>query len=259
VHLLIQNIKNNFHGKYSDWNYQPVLNSLYGLSSGCWKSEEQCFQEGFVELAIRLMDEHTRDQKIAEETLQAVKALLYHSPEYRSAFAEAGLARMLVKVMRENPTDRGAVSLACATTATFVGPAPMFDPVGSPSFMPFSPQVQALATQAGVVEQLLATVTSDAELVHFGHAFNWNVDVVYNADADCLQALGSMAFRSSINQETMRNAGFVEHLSSKLRGGELKGRAKAGGCIVMAELMSDGQSVLATVKETIQAGCSSLW
>ena len=74
INLLIQNIKNNFHGIYSDWAYEPVLESLYGLSSGTWLNQDIAAKEGAVPLHVKLISEHGGESKIAEETLQAVKA-----------------------------------------------------------------------------------------------------------------------------------------------------------------------------------------
>merc|ERR1719188_288286 len=82
IHAIIQNIKNNFHGKYGEWDYNPVKQSLFALSSGCWMNQDICVREGFPELAVALMAEHGHESKIAEETMQVTKALLQKSEAY---------------------------------------------------------------------------------------------------------------------------------------------------------------------------------
>merc|ERR1719188_2929693 len=77
------NIKNNFNGPLSAWDYNPVKQSLFALSSGCWMNQDICFEEGFPELAVKLMAEHGHEAKIAEETLQVTKALMSRSEKYR--------------------------------------------------------------------------------------------------------------------------------------------------------------------------------
>jgi hypothetical protein len=70
--LFIRNIRNNFHGKLGEWNYQPVKLSLLALSSSAWANEDIVASEGFLELAVQLMQEHGQESKIAEEALQAL-------------------------------------------------------------------------------------------------------------------------------------------------------------------------------------------
>jgi len=255
VQLLIQNIKNNFHGQYSDWAYEPVKNSLFGLSSGCWLNQDICVKEGFVELAVQLMDEHTAESKIAEETLQVVNALIKSSDKYRRTLADAGLANSLVNVLRKNPTDRGAVSLACHTLSTFVGPARMTDPIGdNPVTKPFDPKLQALATKAGAVEELIQKVMGRTAMEHHDHAaFNFDVDEAYNAQADCLEGLSAMARDSPSNQRAILAAGLVTDLASRLPWGGLPGRAKGAACSLIRLLASSGGAFLA--KTSVPVAC----
>eukprot|EP00416_Gambierdiscus_australes_P033277 CAMPEP_0171107274 /NCGR_PEP_ID=MMETSP0766_2-20121228/66457_1 /TAXON_ID=439317 /ORGANISM="Gambierdiscus australes, Strain CAWD 149" /LENGTH=433 /DNA_ID=CAMNT_0011568537 /DNA_START=30 /DNA_END=1328 /DNA_ORIENTATION=- len=241
VHLLIQNIKNHFHGKYSDWGYEPVKQSLFGLSSGCWRNQDICAKEGFVDLAVRLMNEHTSETKIAEETLQAVKALMKFSNEYRLAFGEAGLAKAIVKVIRENPTDRGALSLACHSLAMFVGPVDMNDPVGlDVVHRDFEPRLQALATEAGAVEEMIATVTSKTVVQHHEHgAFSFDVDEAYNSDADCLWGLRAMAQENKQNQQKIARAGLVADLAARATNQRTRGEV----CQLARLLAAGGETV----------------
>eukprot|EP00913_Durusdinium_trenchii_P027381 g25688.t1 len=57
--------------------------------------------------ATRHGEEHGNETKIGEETLQAVKAMLYGRDSFRWNYTNAGIFEALVGVLRGNPTDRG--------------------------------------------------------------------------------------------------------------------------------------------------------
>lgn len=258
VQLLIQNIRNNFHGKYSDWDYNPVKNSLFGLSSGTWRNADIAHKEGFVDLALQLLTEHTSEDKIAEETLQAVKAMMYASDEYRQEFSEKGMAARLAKVLKENPNDRGAVSLACETVRFMVGPAILGDPRGEVVVKNLNAEAQVRAAREGLLDQLMATVTSGAALHHKEHSmFNFDVDSSYLAEADCIEGLGVMAFANENNTRTMLQGGLTDAMIAKLRQSKLNLRTKMAACNILraltfnAELNSTATSL---VKEPLR-GC----
>merc|ERR1719323_2140912 len=122
IKAIIQNIKNNFHGKYGEWSYEPVKQSLFALSSGCWVNQDICFDEGFPELAVRLMAEHGHETKIAEETMQVTKALISRSDAYRQRLADFNITDSMVHVMQVNEHDRGALDLSCENFAWLVRP-----------------------------------------------------------------------------------------------------------------------------------------
>lgn len=46
--------------RYSDWAYEPVKQSLYGLSSGTWTNQDIGMKEGLVPLHIQLMKDLER-------------------------------------------------------------------------------------------------------------------------------------------------------------------------------------------------------
>lgn len=236
VYLLIQNIKNNFHGQYSEWDYVSVKNSLFGLSSGCWLNGDRCFENGFVQLSLHLMREHTSEDKIAEESLQAIRAMLAESHKYRQEFADYGLGTTLVKVLKENPNDRGALSVACATIRLWVGPTRGGGPTRQVTTQPFDGKIQARATREGLLDQLLATTMSGAARHHKDHsAFNFDIDEAYNVDADCLDALFSMGYQNKTNSQTMLRAGIRDFLLAKIKGHK-GGHTKRSACRLLHSL-----------------------
>jgi len=257
VHLLIQNIKNNFHGEYSNWGYEPVKNSLFGLSSGCWKNADLCHQDGFVQLSVQLMNEHTSADKIAEESLQAVKAMAFASAEYSREFSEAGIASVIAKVLKENPNDRGAISVACEAVFHLVGPASL-GAFGKRVNKAFSADIQARATRDGLLQQLLATAMSGSTLRHKEHSgFNFDIDASYNADALCLQALGSMGYQNGENTRVMLQAGLTDYLVQKLDTGAVNSHTRAVACAILSAVNQEQQNTtsLALAKGHLSA-CS---
>lgn len=247
IELLIQHIKDNFHGRHSDWAYEVVKNSLYGLSSSCWSNQDICFNEGFPQLAVQLMTEHPGETKIAEEALQVVKALMFYSEEYRHNLTSGGLPQALVTVLRENPLDRGAVSLACESIVGMVGPTVMVSQSFKPRFLSkkaFDAQAQALATEAGAVEQLVATLTEQGERHHVDHVFNFDIDAVYNADALCLQALIAVTHKSKENMDTVLGSDLVGSLAAQLEAGSLDLQSRVQACLLLGSLGSHDSKAL---------------
>ncbi|CAE7244296.1 atpD, partial [Symbiodinium necroappetens] len=191
VEMFIQNIRNNFHGQYSDWAVEPVKQSLYALSSGTWTNGDIAYHEGFPSLGVQLMKEHGNETKIAEETLQAVKAMAFESDLYRSRWSDLGIFEVLPGVLYDNPTDQGAISLVCEATQYVMGSdQPLGDPVSAIRIIPFNASIQEQATKGKMLEALLATAMSDADLVQFDHeSFNFNLDLAYPAKRNCFGAL----------------------------------------------------------------------
>jgi len=237
IQLFIQNIRNNFHGRYSNWAYEPVKQSLFALSSGTWKNQDVAYNESFIPLSVQLMMEHGDETKIAEETLQAVKALVRYSDDFRREYSDTGIFEALVRVLNENPRDRGAISLACEGAMHLVGPTVMADMNGVLRGIPFDANIQARATRAGMVEALVATAMSGEERQHFEHgAFNFDVDAAYPADANCFSALHTMAYNNPANRAAMLQEGLPESAAKKLQAGALELSAKAAACTLLAQL-----------------------
>uniref|UniRef100_A0A7S0BE59 Protein HGH1 homolog n=2 Tax=Pyrodinium bahamense TaxID=73915 RepID=A0A7S0BE59_9DINO len=180
------------------------------------------------------MEEHTAEDKIAEEALQATRALMSRSAEYRRLLSEMGLARQLAHVLKENPHDRGAISLACLNMASLVGPADAGKGDGDAKF---SAEIQARATEEGAVEQVLATVMSDQETHHKEHGmFNFNVDMAYNVHRDCFKALANLARDNTANQAAMLQAGLPDRIAAVLASRPADAQARWAGCEVLGSL-----------------------
>lgn len=250
VEMLIQNIKNNFHGSYSEWSPDLVKQSLFGLSSGTWLNQDIAKREGMIQLILQVVGEHPSSPKIAEEAMQVTKALLSARPENRQEFADGGLAGVLAKVLKENPTDRGATSLACETARYLIGPSKMG---GKGTKFPFSAEIQAQATKAGLLQQLLTTTMSGAQLQHRDHAaFNFDIDNAYNARADCIEALTAMAVDSAANVKSMVAAGLHEYLSGVATGPPIDARGGASLCRLLGALATGAEN--ATARTAMQRG-----
>ncbi|CAE7209401.1 NRT2.5, partial [Symbiodinium sp. CCMP2456] len=181
--------------RYSDWALEPIKNSLFALSSGSWTNQDVVVEEGFIPLDVALVLEHGADAKIAEESLQVVKALTFYSDEFRHKVSDAGMFKAMAQVLASRSFDRGAVSLVCETLPFLVGPA--FQVSTYPETVrqiPFDADIQARAGKDGMLEALLARAMSAEEMQHFEHGgFNFNVDAAYPAQQHCYQALQSMA------------------------------------------------------------------
>mmetsp|Transcript_33970 Transcript_33970/g.79099 ORF Transcript_33970/g.79099 Transcript_33970/m.79099 type:complete len:445 (+) Transcript_33970:76-1410(+) len=236
VEMFIQNIRNNFHGQYSDWANEPVKQSLYALSSGTWTNGDIAYHEGFPSLGVQLMKEHGNETKIAEETLQAVKAMAFESDFYRSRWSELGIFEALPGVLYDNPTDQGAISLVCEATLYVIGTdTPMGDPVSSLRIIPFNASIQERATKDKMLEALLATAMSDAELEQFDHdSFNFNLDMAYPAKRNCLGALLAMGKDNPANLKAMREAGLTQSIRKEWETFDLLTRTTA--CMLLERL-----------------------
>eukprot|EP00439_Symbiodinium_sp_Y106_P085264 s97_g27.t8 len=260
VEMFIQNIRNNFHGQYSDWANEPVKQSLYALSSGTWTNGDIAYHEGFPSLGVQLMKEHGNETKIAEETLQAVKAMAFESDFYRSRWSELGIFEALPGVLYDNPTDQGAISLVCEATLYVIGTdTPMGDPVSSLRIIPFNASIQERATKDKMLEALLATAMSDAELEQFDHdSFNFNLDMAYPAKRtlgqlrgpeirNCLGALLAMGKECNLcsraavgkqdnpaNLKAMREAGLTQSIRKEWETFDLLTRTTA--CMLLERL-----------------------
>ncbi|CAE7533654.1 NRT2.5 [Symbiodinium microadriaticum] len=190
---IIQNIRNNFHGQYSDWAFEPIKNSLYALSSGSWTNQDVVVEAGFIPLDVAVVLEHGAEAKIAEESLQVVKALTFYSDEFRHKLSDAGMFKAMAQVLGSRSFDRGAVSLVCETLPFLVGPAVQ----ASGEIVrqiPFDADIQARAGKDGMLEALLSRAMSREDMQHFDHGgFNFNVDAAYPAQQNCYRALQSMA------------------------------------------------------------------
>ena len=147
IEMFIQNIRNNFHGPYSEWAYELVKQSLYAMSSGTWNNADIAYQQGFIPLAVSLMAEHGSDAKIAEESLQALKAMVYASDFLRSRLSDQGLFEALVGVLRTRATDKAAVSLVCESTMHVIGSTVMLDTSSTPRAIPFNASIQQRAAE----------------------------------------------------------------------------------------------------------------
>merc|ERR1719401_2064702 len=240
VELLIQNIRNNFHGQYSDWAYWPVLTSLYGLSSGTWTNEDIAHRQGFVDLSLDLMREHGAESKIAEETLQAARAMMYASDSYRKEYSEKGLAGVLAGVLRMNSHDRGAVSLACVAVRFMVGPTVEAGPSQPPKLLGLDAEAQSRAVREGLLAQLLETAMSRADLRHQEHGFNFDIDNTYDAVADCNQALFSLSAGNQTNTAAMVQAGLPDFLAQRLQLVSVTGRDRSTSCALLGALAASG-------------------
>jgi len=256
IRAIVQNIKNHFHGKYSEWSYVPVLNSLFALSSGCWSNQDICFQEGFPELAVGLMREHGPEAKIAEETQQVTKALIFKSEVYRERLADLGITDSMVHVLRVRPHDRGAVDLTCINFALLVGPETLSGlGVGPPVQRAFNQTIQSKALESGALEAVATLVTSGGqEMHHVGHAgFNFDVDASYNVNRDCFSALAHLSHGNPVAREALWKAGVADVVLADLARRPKDPQELTAGCSLLSELKATGHNAVA-----LTAGNSSV-
>jgi hypothetical protein len=244
IELLIQDIRNNFHGQYSEWGEDPVRNSLFGLSSGCWSNQDICYKEGLLELDVELMNEHGEVVKIAEEALQATRAMMDVSNEYRDAFADAGGIEAVAHVMDVNPHDRGALSLACINVRMLIN--------GRSTSL--NQTIQSRATQAGLLHKVTKILMGGEEIQHQGHSsFNFDVDASYNVDRDCLSAAEALVTHNPASREALRKAGLVEHaagLTSASSSSCLQCRtdSKVAACSFLSAMSTSAETTLKGLK-----------
>jgi len=240
IQAIIQNIRNHFHGKHGEWTYNPVKQSLYALSSGCWLNQDICVQEGFPELAVRLMAEHADGDKIAEETLQVTRALMSKSDVYRQRLAALGMADAMVTVMQANPHDRGALDLTCVNFVLMV------DGTSGRA-------LQAKALEAGALEAVLKVVMPGQEMSHKEHsAFNFDVDAAYNVNRDCFSALAHLGYENPAALERMGKAGMVDVLAADLDRNPPDGEERSSGCWLLKNLGLGGAKRAAGLRACAQ-------
>jgi len=248
IQAIIQNIKNNFHGQYSEWSYNPVKQSLFALSSGCWVNQDICFQEGFPELAVALMKEHGEEIKIAEETQQVTKALISKSEVYRQRLVDLGITDSMVHVLQVNPHDRGALDLTCENFAWLVGPHWLSGPpdVNLPRKGSFNKTIQSKALESGALEEVMNVVMSGQEMHHNEHGdFNFDVDLAYNLDADCFSALAHLGHENSKTQGAMLKAGLVDTVIAEIQKPDLVHLIAGGaGCSLLKEMDAVDHTVM---------------
>jgi len=236
IQAIIQNIRNHFHGRYGEWSYEPVKQSLFALSSGCWVNQDICFDEGFPELAVRLMAEHGHETKIAEETMQVTKALISRSDAYRQRLADLNITDSMVHVMRVNEHDRGALDLSCENFAWLVGPV---DACGPSGCVPraFRRDIQLSALRSGALPEILRVVTEGREMHHNEHeAFNFDVDAAYNVRRDCYSALLNLGRENAEARASMLQAGLVSAVRADLAQGPEDWRQVTAGCGLLRDL-----------------------
>eukprot|EP00420_Gonyaulax_spinifera_P007923 CAMPEP_0197936728 /NCGR_PEP_ID=MMETSP1439-20131203/115409_1 /TAXON_ID=66791 /ORGANISM="Gonyaulax spinifera, Strain CCMP409" /LENGTH=405 /DNA_ID=CAMNT_0043559715 /DNA_START=101 /DNA_END=1316 /DNA_ORIENTATION=+ len=237
IQAIIQNIKNHFHGKYGDWTYEPVKQSLFALSSGCYVNQDICFNEGFPELAVKLMSEHGHEEKIAEETQQVTKALMFRSEEYRAHLADLGMTDSMVHVLQVSPDDRGAIDLTCENFAWLVGPHRQSGPTGLFQDRPFSKTIQSKALQSGALEAIAKVVTHGRAMHHADHAgFNFDIDAAYNVKRDCFMALAGLGHENPEARSAMLKAGVADAVQADLAGSPKYADERYACCLLVREL-----------------------
>eukprot|EP00413_Alexandrium_margalefii_P015389 CAMPEP_0204533058 /NCGR_PEP_ID=MMETSP0661-20131031/12067_1 /ASSEMBLY_ACC=CAM_ASM_000606 /TAXON_ID=109239 /ORGANISM="Alexandrium margalefi, Strain AMGDE01CS-322" /LENGTH=415 /DNA_ID=CAMNT_0051539357 /DNA_START=72 /DNA_END=1316 /DNA_ORIENTATION=- len=249
IQAIIQNIKNHFHGKYGAWSYVPVRESLYALSSGCWVNQDICYKEGFPELAVKLMNEHGHEAKIAEETQQVTKALMFKSELYRDRLADLGITDSMVHVLQVRPQDRGAMDLTCENLAWLVGPQRMFSPTavvvggkGTPVLRGFNGTIQSMALKSQALGAVVSVVKSGEKMRHFSHgSFNFDIDLAYNVNRDCFSALAHLSHGSPAAQEELRKAGMGGFVLADLAKHPKDPYEVVAGCSLLKELNATGQ------------------
>jgi len=250
IQAIIQNIKNNFHGQYSEWSYNPVKQSLFALSSGCWVNQDICFQEGLPELAVALMKEHGEELKIAEETQQATKALISESDVYRQRLVDLGMTDSMVHVLQVNPNDRGALDLTCINFVQLVG-------IGSR----FNKTIQSKALESGALEEVMNVVMSGQETHHNEHgAFNFDVDLAYNLDQHCFSALAHLGHENPETQAAMLKAGLMDTVMAQIQKPDLVHlEARPAGCRLLKEMDAVDHTVMLAAGPTNVCDGRSGW
>merc|ERR1719346_661905 len=245
IQAIIQNIKNHFHGKYSEWSYNPVKQSLFALSSGCWVNQDICFQEGFPELAVALMKEHGEEIKIAEETQQVTKALISKSEVYRQRLADLGITDSMVHVLQVNPHDRGALDLTCENFAWLVGPEFASGPSSSRT-LSFNSTIQSKALASGALEEVMNVVMGGQEMHHNEHGgFNFNVDLSYNVYKDCFSALAHLGHENPETQAAMLKAGLTDTVMAEIQKPDpVHLLARGAGCSLLKEMDAVDHTVI---------------
>lgn len=249
IDLLVENIYNNFHGQYSEWAYEPVKQSLFGLSSGCWGGNQGiCHGQGFPQLAVNLMTEHGGEDKIAEETCQAMRAIMHTSDAWRIEYSQLGAAQALGGVIQAMPQNQGAVDLACINLGMMIGPWQSVAPPATPSAqLPFIPEVQANATAAGALGIILNNLLQSTGYVQTGHSsFNFDTDASYNVNRDCFFALVNFGWNNIANVNTMVQAGLYDYVVGVLSASPADPTEWGAGCALLLGMASGTTGTVST-------------
>jgi len=99
-----------------------VVQAAYGFSSGTHSPNEQRFADaGGIELVVDLMRDHAKSVRVREECMQATRPLVELSDSLRAHVVEAGYIPWLVATMRDAPTDKHQLQLACANLRELAG------------------------------------------------------------------------------------------------------------------------------------------
>ncbi|CAE7343268.1 atpD [Symbiodinium sp. CCMP2592] len=235
IQMFIHNIRNNFHGPYSDWAYELVKQSLFALAGGTWNNGDIAYDQGFIPLAVDLITEHGSQAKIAEEILQALKAMIYPSDFLRGEWCDQGLFEALAPVLRSRATDQAAVSLVCEGTMHLIGSTVLRDMNSTPRAIAFNASIQQKATDAKMLEALLATTTSEVDLQEFEHqGFSLSLDAIYPMKANCYHALRVLGKENPTNRKAMMQAGLSAAILKDWAG--LDARARGEACQLLEEL-----------------------
>eukprot|EP00930_Biecheleria_cincta_P103334 TRINITY_DN9528_c0_g1_i1.p1 TRINITY_DN9528_c0_g1~~TRINITY_DN9528_c0_g1_i1.p1 ORF type:complete len:442 (-),score=84.26 TRINITY_DN9528_c0_g1_i1:77-1402(-) len=259
IQMILQNIKNNFHGKLGEWNYDPVKQSVFAMSSGTKFNEDVCVQMGCVQLYVQLMQEHGHEAKIAEEIMQSLRWIMStrnpRGQEDRSSFLEAGGPAAVAHVMKVNPHDQGALDLACITASYMVGPHMSDGNIA----LPFDQAAQLELTEAGLVQLTLDILTGSKQLQQLEHQmFNFDTDLAYNYRRDCYKLLTNLAHDNSQNKELILGAGVDKQVLGRLAEQPTDPLEVVAGCELLSilEVHNDACSIKAvvdTVASAVQA------
>eukprot|EP00416_Gambierdiscus_australes_P040582 CAMPEP_0171095320 /NCGR_PEP_ID=MMETSP0766_2-20121228/43102_1 /TAXON_ID=439317 /ORGANISM="Gambierdiscus australes, Strain CAWD 149" /LENGTH=383 /DNA_ID=CAMNT_0011554111 /DNA_START=119 /DNA_END=1270 /DNA_ORIENTATION=+ len=243
VSLLMQFLKDNFHGKKTPSSLEPVRQSLIGLSSGCWNNQDLCFDYGFGNLSMQLVQEHTKETEIVERALEGAIAGMWASDVNRVLLVEHGAGEAIVKVLQELPNGSKAVTAACRALTAIVGPMSLTTPgeAGLPAWKAFHPMLQARVTRAGAVEQLLMTV-----------------DKASNVDVSCLDALTTLAYFNPSNQDIMLRANFTGKLAETVQRRGLTNLMVQSRACNLLRMMALRDGVAFTTGWTKGAGCTGV-
>merc|ERR1719183_525786 len=94
--------------------------------------------------------------------------------QYRTEFADGGLADAIMHVMDVRPHDQGALSLMCIGLNMLVGP-------DLESRRGANQTIQSMVTAAGALPRLINITMGRREMHQLNHeAFNFDTEAVYN-------------------------------------------------------------------------------
>merc|ERR1740123_2124596 len=195
------------------------------------------------------MTEHGSEDKIAEETQQVTRALIYKSEAYRQRLVDLGMTDAMVHVMQVNAHDRGALDLTCVNLAMLVGP--QWDGSGTPdptdkdeaSPMAFNKTTQAKALESGALEVVTQVVMPGREMHHKEHGnFNFDVNAAYNVNKDCFLALADLGHENPAAVALMSKAGLADAVIADLSRNPADPLELFAGCSLMTQLSAGGHA-----------------